>query len=105
MTKRYYHYTTYKEAMDAVYNHGSLSNIHPEVQTPRMVEVAVKDWPYDFIFVRKDLITPKLIMIAVKKWGSNLQFVPAHLQTQKVIEAALKQDSSTKQFIKVKGNK
>jgi hypothetical protein len=74
-----YRYSIYEEAMEVIRTSG---------------------WVLEYI--RPDLITPELALVAVKDRAWALQFVPAHCQTQEVIEAALKQDPKAKKFIKVK---
>ena len=126
MTKKY-DYNTYEEAWEAVKEGRTLEEVRPDLITPELAMIAVKDWVYDLEyvpahcqtpkmalmvvkedgslieFVRPDLQTPKLALIAVKDLGWNLEFVPAHLQTKEVIEAALKNEPEAKQFIKTKG--
>jgi hypothetical protein len=121
-----YQYNTYEEAMEAIKEGRTLEEVRPDLITPELAMIAVKDWVYDLEyvpahcqtpemalmvveedgslieFVRPDLQTIKLALIAVKDLGWNLEFVPAHLQTQEVIEAALEQDPDAKQYIKVK---
>jgi hypothetical protein len=65
-----------------------------------MEVIRTSGWALEYI--RPDLITPELALVAVKDRAWALQFIPAHCQTQEVIEAALKQDPKAKKFIKVK---
>ena len=126
MSKKY-RYNSFDEAMEAIKEGRSLEEVRPDLITPELAMIAVKDWVYDleyvpahcqtpemaliavrwssllFQHVRPDLQTPEMALEAVKDRGWGLEHVPAHLQTQEVIEAALKQDPDAKQYIKTKG--